>query len=104
VRNSKSAPSIFITPSCRVIRGAKPYQQAHDRGVKLIGATAHYVAEELHEDPIIEQDVARVTHALSAEDCTAAGRDVECSVLTRALQWHIEQRILLNGKRTVVFT
>lgn len=84
-------------------QGAKPYQQAHDRGVKLIGATAHYVTAELDEGPIIEQDVHRVDHSMSVEDCAAAGRDVECAVLARAVKWHVEQRILLNGNRTVVF-
>ena len=84
-------------------QGARPYQQAHDRGVKLIGATAHYVTEDLDEGPIIEQDVARVDHAMSVEDCVAAGRDVECAVLARAVKWHVEQRILLNGNRAVVF-
>jgi formyltetrahydrofolate deformylase len=84
-------------------QGAKPYQQAHDRGVKLIGATAHYVTKELDEGPIIEQDVARVEHAMSVEDCAAVGRDVECAVLARAVKWHVEHRILLNGNRTVVF-
>ncbi len=84
-------------------QGAKPYQQAHDRGVKLIGATAHYVTEDLDEGPIIEQDVTRVDHAMSVEDCAAAGRDVECAVLARAVKWHTEHRILLNGRRTVVF-
>jgi formyltetrahydrofolate deformylase len=84
-------------------QGAKPYNQAHDRGVKLIGATAHYVTQDLDEGPIIEQDVARVNHAMSAEDCAAVGRDVECAVLARAVKWHVEHRILLNGNRTVVF-
>ncbi|MES1191027.1 MAG: formyltetrahydrofolate deformylase [Steroidobacter sp.] len=84
-------------------QGAKPYQQAHDRGVKLIGATAHYVTADLDEGPIIEQDVSRVDHAMSVEDCAAAGRDVECAVLARAVKWHVEHRILLNGNRTVVF-
>lgn len=84
-------------------QGAKPYQQAHDRGVKLIGATAHYVTPDLDEGPIIEQDVARVDHAMSVEDCAAVGRDVECAVLARAVKWHVEHRILLNGSRTVVF-
>ena len=84
-------------------QGAKPYQQAHDRGVKLIGATAHYVTADLDEGPIIEQDVSRVDHAMSVEDCAAAGRDVECAVLDRAVKWHVEHRILLNGNRTVVF-
>ena len=84
-------------------QGAKPYQQAHDRGVKLIGATAHYVTKELDEGPIIEQDVARVEHAMSVDDCAAVGRDVECAVLARAMKWHVEHRILLNGNRTVIF-
>jgi formyltetrahydrofolate deformylase len=84
-------------------QGARPYNQAHERGVKLIGATAHYVTEDLDEGPIIEQDVARVDHSMSVNDCTAAGRDVECAVLSRAVKWHVEHRILLNGNRTVVF-
>jgi len=84
-------------------QGAKPYTQAHDRGVKLIGATAHYVTSELDEGPIIEQDVARVDHSMSAEDFAGVGRDVECAVLARAVQWHVEHRILLNGNRTVIF-
>ena len=84
-------------------QGARPYQQAHDRGVKLIGATAHYVTEELDEGPIIEQDVIRVNHAMSMEECAAAGRDVESAVLARAVRWHVEHRVLLNGNRTVVF-
>ncbi len=84
-------------------KGAKPYFQAHDRGVKLIGATAHYVTAELDEGPIIEQDVERVDHSLSAEDFTAVGRDVESVVLARAVRWHVEHRVLLNGRKTVVF-
>jgi len=84
-------------------KGAKPYYQAHARGVKLIGATAHYVTPDLDEGPIIEQDVSRVTHEMSAEDLTAVGRDVECIVLARAVKWHCEHRVLLNGSRTVVF-
>ncbi len=84
-------------------KGAKPYFQAHDRGVKLIGATAHYVTADLDEGPIIEQDVARVDHSLSAQDFTAVGRDVECMVLARAVRWHVEHRVLLNGQKTVVF-
>jgi formyltetrahydrofolate deformylase len=84
-------------------KGAKPYFQAHDRGVKLIGATAHYVTADLDEGPIIEQDVARVGHALDAQDFTAVGRDVECMVLARAVRWHVEHRVLLNGQKTVVF-
>lgn len=84
-------------------KGAKPYYQAHERGVKLIGATAHYVTAELDEGPIIEQDVERVDHAHSPEDFTAVGRDVECVVLARAVRWHVEHRVLLNGRKTVVF-
>ena len=84
-------------------RGAKPYHQAHERGVKLIGATAHYVTTDLDEGPIIEQDVARVDHGFTAEQMAAAGRDVECQVLARAVTWHTQSRVLLNGSRTVVF-
>lgn len=84
-------------------KGARPYQQAHDRGVKLIGATAHYVTEDLDEGPIIEQDVERVSHALSAPDLQAIGEDVERRVLARAVRWHAEDRVLRNGQRTVVF-
>ena len=84
-------------------KGAKPYFQAHERGVKLIGATAHYVTADLDEGPIIEQDVERVDHTLSPEDFTAVGRDVECVVLARAVRWHVEHRVLLNGRKTVVF-
>jgi formyltetrahydrofolate deformylase len=84
-------------------KGAKPYHQAHERGVKLIGATAHYVTADLDEGPIIEQEVIRVDHSRSAEDFVAAGRDVESVVLARAVQWHAEHRILRNGSKTVVF-
>ena len=84
-------------------KGARPYYQAHDRGVKLIGATAHYVTSDLDEGPIIEQDVARVDHSHSVEDLTAIGRDTESQVLARAVKWHSEHRVLLNGSRTVVF-
>jgi formyltetrahydrofolate deformylase len=84
-------------------KGAGPYHQAHTRGVKLIGATAHYVTADLDEGPIIEQDVTRVDHALTPEDLTAIGRDTEASVLARAVRWHAEHRVLLNGLRTVVF-
>jgi formyltetrahydrofolate deformylase len=84
-------------------KGARPYFQAHARGVKLIGATAHYVTADLDEGPIIEQDVVRVDHAMSAEDLTALGRDVECVVLSRAVRWHVEHRVLMNGHKTVVF-
>jgi formyltetrahydrofolate deformylase len=84
-------------------KGAKPYYQAHDRGVKLIGATAHYVTADLDEGPIIEQDVARVDHTDHVEDLTALGRDTESQVLARAVKWHSEHRVLLNGHKTVVF-
>ncbi|MEO8124359.1 MAG: formyltetrahydrofolate deformylase [Burkholderiales bacterium] len=84
-------------------KGARPYLQAHDRGVKLIGATAHYVTADLDEGPIIEQDVARVDHSLDPEDFAAVGRDVESVVLARAVQWHVEHRVLMNGPKTVVF-
>jgi formyltetrahydrofolate deformylase len=84
-------------------KGAKPYYQAHDRGVKLIGATAHFVTGDLDEGPIIEQDVARVDHAMEPDTLTAIGRDVECVVLARAVKWFLEHRILLNGSKTVVF-
>ena len=84
-------------------KGARPYFQAHARGVKLIGATAHYVTADLDEGPIIEQDVQRVDHTLSAEDFTAVGRDIECMVLARAVRWHVERRVLINGHKCVVF-
>ena len=84
-------------------KGARPYHQAHERGVKLIGATAHYVTADLDEGPIIEQDVARVDHSDSPDELTAVGRDTESQVLARAVRWHSEHRVLLNGQRTVVF-
>jgi formyltetrahydrofolate deformylase len=84
-------------------KGAKPYHRAHARGVKLIGATAHYVTSDLDEGPIIEQSVERVNHNFSADDMAATGRDVECVVLARAVQWHAEHRVLLSGARTIVF-
>ena len=84
-------------------KGAKPYYQAHDRGVKLIGATAHYVTADLDEGPIIEQDVARVDHGYTVENLTATGRDTEALVLARAVKWHSEHRVLLNGHKTVIF-
>ncbi|MCX2925623.1 formyltetrahydrofolate deformylase [Streptomyces sp. NEAU-W12] len=85
-------------------KGAKPYHQAHARGVKLIGATAHYVTADLDEGPIIEQEVERVGHDVTPDQLVAVGRDVECQALARAVKWHAERRILLNGRRTVVFT
>jgi formyltetrahydrofolate deformylase len=84
-------------------KGTKPYHQAHKRGVKLVGATAHYVTPDLDEGPIIEQDVIRVDHTLSPERLAEAGRDVEAQVLARAVTWHAEHRVLLNDDRTVVF-
>ena len=84
-------------------KGAKPYYQAHDRGVKLIGATAHYVTADLDEGPIIEQDVARADHTDTVEDLTARGRDTESQVLARAVKWHSEHRVILNGHKTVIF-
>ncbi|HET8727148.1 MAG TPA: formyltetrahydrofolate deformylase [Alphaproteobacteria bacterium] len=84
-------------------KGAKPYHQAHARGVKLIGATAHYVTADLDEGPIIEQEVARVDHAMTPEDLVAVGRDVESVVLARAVKYHLERRVLLDGNKTVVF-
>ncbi|WP_329252733.1 formyltetrahydrofolate deformylase [Actinoallomurus sp. NBC_01490] len=85
-------------------KGARPYSQAHDRGVKLVGATAHYVTADLDEGPIIAQEVARVDHAMTVEEVTALGRDNECLALARAVRWHAENRTLLNGHRTVVFS
>ena len=84
-------------------KGAKPYHQAHSRGVKVIGATAHYVTADLDEGPIIEQDVERISHADTPEDLIRKGRDIERRVLSRAVALHLDGRVLLNGKRTVVF-
>ncbi len=84
-------------------KGANPYKQAYERGVKLIGATAHYVTEDLDEGPIIEQDVARITHAQSASDYVSIGRDVESQVLARAIHAHIHHRVFMNGNKTIVF-
>jgi formyltetrahydrofolate deformylase len=84
-------------------KGAKPYHQAHQRGVKIIGATAHYVTGDLDEGPIIEQDIARVDHAMTPRDLIRLGSDTESVVLARAVRRHVEHRILLNGHRTVVF-
>lgn len=85
-------------------KGAKPYHQAHERGVKLIGATAHYVTSDLDEGPIIEQDVERISHRDTPDDLVRKGRDIERRVLARAVRCHLEDRVLLNGKKTVVFT
>ncbi|MCI5073870.1 formyltetrahydrofolate deformylase [Oricola sp.] len=84
-------------------KGAKPYHQAFERGVKLIGATAHYVTPDLDEGPIIEQETERVGHAMTADDFVAAGRDIESRVLARAVKMHLERRVMLNGHKTVVF-
>ncbi len=85
-------------------KGAKPYHQAYERGVKLIGATAHYVTPDLDEGPIIEQETERVSHAMSADDFVATGRDIEARVLARGVKYHLEGRVMLNKNRTVVFT
>lgn len=84
-------------------KGTKPYHQAYDRGVKIIGATAHYVTDDLDDGPIIEQDVERVNHGWSAAQLVEAGQDIEARVLARAVRWHAERRVLLNGNKTVVF-
>ena len=84
-------------------RGANPYRQAHDRGVKLIGATAHYATEDLDEGPIIDQDTARVTHRHDVADLTRIGRDLETVVLARAVRAHLEHRVLVHGRKTIVF-
>jgi len=84
-------------------KGARPYHQAHERGVKLIGATAHYVTRDLDEGPIIEQDVERVSHRDAPDDLVRKGRDIERRVLARALRHHLEDRVILNGRKTVVF-
>lgn len=84
-------------------KGARPYHQAHERGVKIIGATAHFVTGDLDEGPIIEQDVSRVDHGCTPEQLTTIGRDVECAVLARAVTWHAHHRVLLNGSKTIVF-
>jgi formyltetrahydrofolate deformylase len=84
-------------------KGAKPYQQAYERGVKLVGATAHYVTPDLDEGQIIEQDVVRVDHSLAPDDLVTVGRDVEAQVLAHAVKWHTESRVMVDGNRTVVF-
>ena len=84
--------------------GARPYHQAYSRGVKLIGAPCHYVTQDLDEGPIIEQDVARVDHADAASDMVLRGRDIEKVVLARGLRWHLENRVLVHGRKTVVFS
>ena len=84
-------------------KGARPYHQAYERGVKLIGATAHYVTSQLDEGPIIEQEVARVDHSQSPDELAAVGRDLECVALARAVTWHLQHRVVINGGRTVIF-
>jgi formyltetrahydrofolate deformylase len=84
-------------------KGAKPYHQAHERGVKMIGATAHYVTADLDEGPIIAQDVEHISHSDLPDDLVRKGRDIERRVLARAVRWHLEERVLLNGQRTIVF-
>jgi formyltetrahydrofolate deformylase len=84
-------------------QGARPYHQAHARGVKIIGATAHYVTSDLDEGPIIEQGVERVSHTHTPDQLAAIGRDIECAVLARAVHWHIEHRVMIDGSKTVVF-
>jgi formyltetrahydrofolate deformylase len=83
-------------------KGARPYHQAYARGVKFIGATAHYVTADLDEGPIIEQEIMRVDHSMSAEQFAARGREVECRALARAVRWHAENRVIVNGNTTVV--
>jgi formyltetrahydrofolate deformylase len=85
-------------------KGAKPYHQAHERGVKLIGATAHYVTQDLDEGPIIDQDVERISHRDTPDDLVRKGRDIERRVLARAIRYHLEDRVIPNGRKTVVFT
>ncbi|MER8703147.1 formyltetrahydrofolate deformylase [Mesorhizobium sp. M1273] len=85
-------------------KGAKPYHQAHERGVKVIGATAHYVTSDLDEGPIIEQDIERISHRDTPDDLVRKGRDIERRVLARAVHYHLDNRVVLNGKKTVVFT
>lgn len=84
-------------------KGAKPYHQAYDRGVKIIGATAHYVTADLDEGPIIDQETTRVYHDQSPQDLVRIGQDIECQVLARAVKWHVEQRVIINDHKTVVF-
>ena len=85
-------------------KGASPYKRAYERGVKLVGATAHYVTSDLDEGPIIEQDVVRVNHTMSAEEMTNVGREVEARVLAKAVRWHVEHRVIMSGAKTIVFS
>ena len=101
--SSRAAASTSTTRSCPASRARKPYHQAHARGVKLIGATAHYVTADLDEGPIIEQDVERISHRDTPDDLVRKGRDIERRVLARAVRYHLEDRVLLNGRKTVVF-
>ena len=84
-------------------KGKRPYHQAWEKGVKIIGATAHYVTEDLDEGPIIEQSVERIDHNFDIEELVQIGRDAECAAFARALKWHCERRIIINGNKTVVF-
>jgi formyltetrahydrofolate deformylase len=103
-RVAVGAPAINIHHSfLPAFAGANPYQQAIERGVKVIGATSHYVTEALDEGPIIAQDVAHVTHRETVDDLLRIGRDIERVVLARAVKWHLEDRVLVDGRRTVVF-
>ena len=98
------APTINIHHSfLPAFAGAEPYRRAKERGVKIIGATAHYVTEDLDAGPIIEQDIVRVSHRASVEEMTQAGRDVERAVLARAVRWHLEDRVAVHGNSTMVF-
>jgi formyltetrahydrofolate deformylase len=89
--------------TCVRARSAKPYHQAFDRGVKLVGATAHYVTPDLDEGPMIEQEVIRIDHTYDARSLATVGQDAEALALSRAVRWHAERRVLLNGTSTVVF-
>ena len=102
-RRSACRSSTSTTRSCPRSPAPGPHRRARDRGVKLIGATAHYATEDLDEGPIIEQDVVRVSHRDSAEELERRGADVERTVLARAVQWHCEDRVVRDGERTVVF-
>jgi formyltetrahydrofolate deformylase len=98
-RTSRSTSTTRCSPASR---GARPYHQAHARGVKVIGATAHYVTADLDEGPITAQETLPVDHSLTADEYAARGREAECRALARAVRWHTENRVLVNGRRTVV--
>ncbi len=102
--SSPGAASTSTTRSCRASRARKPYHQAHARGVKVIGATAHYVTSDLDEGPIIDQDIERISHRDTPDDLVRKGRDIERRVLARALSDHLADRVILNGHKTVVFS